>query len=152
VKLRRVVPFVALVSTAPFFSGCGAGGLLSVLSGIAQGSQWLSSLIDAGESGANAYLARHPGRAPVGVIESAVTRARLGVALLDKAIALGLRPGDHDYDAARKEALDAYDALWNLLNELGVLTAKPPLGGVETEAPVPDPVPLPTMYEVAKRL
>jgi hypothetical protein len=48
--------------------------------------------------------------------------------------------------------LRAYAALRELLDRLGILTATPPAGGAETDAPLPQPLELPTVDDVAARL
>lgn len=116
----------------------GCASLLPALAKIAQGAQWLGTVIDVADSGANAYFARHPNAEREQRVDAAVRRARIALAALDASLAAS--KGD---DNARSEALKAYTELRSLLADLGVLSATPPDGGAETDAPEPEPLVLP---------
>lgn len=126
-------------------TGCSA--FFDSLDKTAQGSQWLATIIDVAASGADAYFARHPSLEREQKIEIAVFRARQALAALDAAIATA-----NEVEAARAQALQAYENLRKLLAEMGVLSATPPAGGAETEAPEPQPFDLPSPATVEASL
>jgi hypothetical protein len=133
--------------------GCGAaGGLLPALAKMGQGAQWLSSVIAAADAGQNAYFDRHPSPERERAIKAALRRARFAVEALDAAVAAAEGANDGDVAKARTEALASYDNLRGLLEQFGVMSAMPPLGGAETDAPVPKPFTLPLRDEVASQL
>jgi len=119
------------------------------LARVAASASWLGSVIDAAESAAAVYLARHPSAEVEQSLAVAVKRARLGVLALKSAALAG---SENDAAKARAEALEAYRALRELLVEAHVLDAAPAIGGAETSAPMPEPVELPSGDEVAARL
>jgi len=131
-------------------SGCGA--VMSALAAAGQGSQWLASALDVAEAGSDAYFARHPSLERQQQVSTAVRQARLGQAALDAALATAESADAGNIEKARSDALTAYGALKALLDELGVTSAKGPLGGAETEAPIPEPFALPTEADLAARL
>lgn len=134
-------------------SGCTASQFAAGIDYVARGASWLASAIDAGESGADRYFARHPNGEREEKVAEAVHRARLASEALDAALAVAGAAAAKDYDRARTAALDAYQALVSLLSELGVLDALPPAGGAEAEGvPEPEPFSLPTVAEVGARL
>jgi hypothetical protein len=119
---------------------------MGVISQVAQGAQWLGSLLDVADAGQRAYFDRHPSIEGEPRVAEAITRSRLALATLDHALAAG---SAEDQATARREAVAAYEALRKLYDELGVLDARPSPGGPETDAPLPKPLPLPTGEEVA---
>lgn len=123
-----------------------------VIGSIARGSSWLASALDAGESGASRYFARHPNADREQDVSTALHRARLAQETLDGLLAAVSSVEDERLDHARAAALQAYGALRQLLDELGVLDAAAPDGGAEAEAPEPLPFALPTLEEMAARL
>jgi hypothetical protein len=118
-------------------SGC------SLLPALVQGAQWLGTVIDVADSGADAFFARHPSLEAESKVDAHMHRARLALAALDAALAAG-----GDTTKARAEALASYAALRTLLADLGVLSATSPAGGAETDAPKPEPFNLPSPDEV----
>lgn len=139
--------WVLVIGALLFVGGCSS--LPAALTAATQGAQWIGSLIDVAESGSQVYFARHPSMDAQGKVNVAVQRARTALAALDHALAAAEGAQNEDVGEARREALAAYQELRALLEDLGVLTAKPPAGGAETEAPLPEPVALPTVEEVA---
>jgi len=142
--MRRLVVFAIMLSSL-----CGCAELLPFVSRVAQGAQWIGSLVDVAEAGSSAYFARHPQQTAERDVGAAVMRARSALAALNAATAAAKATDDGDVDAAKREAVAAYDALRTLLDDLGVLGAIPPDGGAETDAPDPRPVVLPTADAVA---
>ena len=140
-----------ILALAFFLCGCGAG-LMPALSAIGQGAQWLSSALAVADAGQNAYFDRHPSLESENAVKVALLRARLAVEALDAAVAAAGGANDGNVKLTKEEALDAYEALRELLESLGVTSALPPLGGAETNAPVPQPFSLPTRAEIAARL
>lgn len=133
--------------------GCGAaGGLLPALTAMGAGAQWLGSVIDAADAGQSAYFDRHPSPEREQKVKAVLRRARFAVEALDGAVAAAEGANDGDVATARTEALDSLDAIRSLFEEFGVSTGIPPLGGAETEAPLPQPFKLPTRAEVAARI
>ena len=132
-------------------SGCAA--LPSILAGIGQGAQWLGSLVDVAEAGSGAFLARHPSQAKAQQIAERVMQARLTIAALDAALAATEAGESKDVQAAKQQALTAYERLRELLSSLGVLSGKcVDCGGAETDAPQPQPLELPEAAKVASLL
>jgi hypothetical protein len=125
--------------------------LLLVLALLLPGCGILSSLLpaalDAAAAGANSYFARHPNAAAEDLVRQHELEARLARAGLEAARAAG-----EDDAAAKAKAVEAYRALVELLDELGVTTAKAPAGGAETEAAEPVPFALPTPESIANTL
>lgn len=128
-------------------SGC--AGMLPAIAKLAQGSQYLGTVIDVATAGAETYFARHPNLEAERRVEASVTRARSALAALDAALATVEAVDSQNLKQARTEALKAYTELRALLTDLGVLTATPPAGGVETDAPEPVPIALPTPEMIA---
>ncbi len=145
--------FATIIALA-LLTACCAPALqaLEAVSRIAQGSQWLSSVLDVAETGAKAYFDRHPNRDKEIAVEAALRRARRAMAALDSVLSSARALDARDGERARNEALAAYAELRELLSDFGVLGAVPPEGGAETEAPVPVPLRLPTDAEVATKL
>lgn len=129
-----------------FLSGCST--LLPALAKAAQGAQYLGTVIDVADAGADAYFARHPNLDAERRVEAAMRRAHAALTALNRSLATAEAVADEDVTRARSEALSAYGALRDLLAELGVLTATPPAGGAETDAPEPEPLELPMPSEV----
>jgi hypothetical protein len=115
----------------------------------AQGSQYLGTLIDIADGGQRAYFNRHPSLELEPRVQEKIFEARQALAAMDAALAAAERAGEGDVIGARNKALEAYEALYNLLHELGIPQAKPASGGPETDAPEPKPFELPTPEIVA---
>lgn len=144
---RATVVVVAMLQIAP--AGC--AGLLAALAPIAQGAQALGSILDVAEAGSDAYLDRHPNREAELQVGAALRRSRLALAALNAAAAAAKSADDEDLGAARKNATEAYARLRELLYDLGIPQALPPLGGAESsDAPEPEPFVLPAAAEVEK--
>lgn len=131
-------------------SGC--AGVLPALAKAAQGAQWLGSIVEVADAGASAYFARHPSLEREQRVNAAVKRARLALAALDAALATADAAANEDAARAKQEALAAYADLRALLVEFGVLSATPPAGGAEADAPEPEPFALPMPAEVSETL
>ena len=131
-------------------SGCAA--LPAIIQGVGLGAQYLSSLVDVAETGSDAYLARHPNEEREQLIDARIRQARLAVAALNAALTATNTADNQGVDAAKQDALGAYEALRELLDSMGVLGAVPPPGGAETTAPEPKAFQLPTADEVGLRL
>lgn len=140
----------AIVFLALMLTGC--AGVLEALAQAGQGSQWIGTVVDVAEAGADAYFARHPNLEASRRVETAVRRARSALAALDAALATADAVDDQDVAQAKVEALRAYTELRGLLAELGVLTATPPAGGAEADAPEPEPFELPLPEQIKAAL
>ena len=138
---------LAIVLSVCVLSGCG-GGFLPALAKAAQGAQWLGTVLDVADAGADAYFARHPSLDAERDVDAAVRRARSALSALDAALATA---ADEDAARASVEARRAYAELHALLDALGVLVATPPAGGAETDAPAPAPLDLPLPDEMLPR-
>ena len=144
--------FVAIL-LGGLLGGCAPA--LAALQGLVrstQGSQWLGSVLDVAETGAAAYFDRHPSIERQQDVAQAIRVARQAQEALDRVLAAVDAVESGDAEKARSEALTAYASLRALLAELGVLTATPPPGGAEGNAPSPVPLLLPTVAEVDARL
>lgn len=130
----------------------GCASVLPALIAASQGAQWLGTVLDVAEAGADAFLARHPHQATEEQIDHAVRKARAALSALDAALAVAEAVGDEDVARARHEAVVAYGELRKLLDELGVLSGRAPAGGAETDAPLPEPVELPSAELIEARL
>lgn len=119
------------------------------LAKVAAAASWLGSVLDAAEAASVVYHQRHPSMEREQAFAVALKRARLAVVAMKGAALAG---SESDAVAARKEVLEAYRALRELLAEGHVLDAAPAVGGSETSAPMPEPVALPTVDEVAAKL
>jgi hypothetical protein len=124
-------------------------GLLSGIAKVAQGAQLIAGLVDVAQIGSAQYFDRHPNMEREHKINAKIRQARIALALLDAAATAAKAADAGDVVAARAGVLDAYDGLRGLLDEFGVLTATPPAGGAETDAPTPSPILLPTRAELA---
>lgn len=137
-------------------AGCTPGQravVADVLGGVSRGSAWLASAIDAGETGAEVFFARHPDPTAMAKVRATALVAREAQAALDGLVATGEAAEAGDLDAAREQALQAYGHFRALLERLGVLAAKAPEGGAEADGvPMPHPVDLPTVAELGARL
>jgi hypothetical protein len=131
-----------------FLAGCN-GAALGVLSKVAQGASYLGSLLDVAHGGSDAFFDRHPNPESEGRVARAELRARKALAALEGAVAAGEAADAGDRERARSEAVASYGELRGLLDELGVLAARSPQGGAETEAPKPEPLDLPLPDAVA---
>ena len=123
---------------------CGCPGFLSALGKVAQGAQYLGTVVDVAAAGADAYFARHPNREASDTVDEALYTARTSLQALDAILAMGDAATREDLATAKAGAMRAYIALRQLLDQLGVLTGTGPAGGAETDAPLPGPVDLPT--------
>jgi predicted dinucleotide-binding enzyme len=139
-KTRKTTT-AAIVLLALMLTGC--AGVLEALAKAGQGAQWIGTVVDVAEAGADAYFDRHPNLEASRRVEAAVRRARSALAALDAALATADAVEREDVAQAKLEAVRAYAELRGLLAELGVLTATPPAGGAEGDAPAPEPVELP---------
>lgn len=109
-----------------FLPGCGAMGPL------------VASLIDVAESGADLYYARHPNAEADRVLSALLFEARQATA------AYNANP-----NPTTKEAmLMAYERVRGFLDSAGVLDARAPDGGAESEAPKPEPFTLPSRESI----
>jgi hypothetical protein len=142
---------LALVLGSPL-GPLGCAGLLPALAQLASGASWLGSLVSVADAGQQAYFLRHPNIERQAKVDAALRRARGALADLTGAIAAGESLGKGDRDKAKADALAAYADLRGTLDDLGVLSAEPPLGGAETEAPKPVPFALPSPNDIADRL
>lgn len=145
--MKRAAVLVALVLS---LGGCDA--LLPALAKVGHGASWIGALVDVAEGGARAYFDRHPNRDRQAAVDSSVRTARGALAALQAALAAGEAAEAGELEEAKEGAVEAYDALRATLDELGVLSATPPPGGAETDAPNPEPLDLPTGAAVAARL
>lgn len=145
--MRRILLCAVLVLG---LGGC--PGFLAALAHVTQGVQWLGAVLDAADAGQQAFFARHPNGESETLVRDLLRRAKLAEATLAGAAAAAKSAGDGDLETARTEALEAYAKLRAVLDELGVLDARSPPGGAETDAPKPEPVELPTADEVRVRL
>lgn len=112
-------------------SGC--AGLLPAL---AQSAQYLGTVLDVASAGAAAYYARHPNQDAQDAVRAADLRVRQELAVYNAALAAGENP-------SKENLLAAYEELRALLADR-VLSATPPDGGAETDAPEPQPFDMPT--------
>lgn len=120
-----------IVAGASLLSGCSQ--LLGAAVTAGEAASWLSRVLTVAEGGAARYFDRHPSEVREAEVAGVLTRARLAAERLR-------RVGGA---AERQQALAVYLELYNLLRELGVLDAIPPLGGAESDAPMPGPLALP---------
>lgn len=124
-----------------FLGGCSS--FLPALAKAAQGAQWLGTVIDVAETGSRAYFARHPSLENQSRFQSALARSKQALAAFDAALATGKAIEGKDLAKARSEALNAYAELYALIRDLGIMSATPPAGGAETDAPKPEPFNVP---------
>jgi hypothetical protein len=110
---------------------------------VAQGSQYLGTLIDVADTGSKLYFDRHPNLQAEREVRQRLQQARLAQQALDASLAAAQGAADGDVQTARTEALRAYTALRELLQSLGIPQAIPPAGGAETDAPEPRPFDMP---------
>lgn len=150
--VQRRAPSCTLVLLLSVLLLAGCGGALSALAHIAEGAGWLGTVVEVAQAGADAYFARHPSQESEHLVTQAIVEAEQAAVALEAAARAAHDAGGGDVATARTRALEAYRALRELLASLGVLTASPPAGGAETDAPLPVPLDLPTVAEVASRL
>lgn len=148
-KAKPKAPVLLLLGVLTL-SGC--AGVFEALSKAAQGAQWIGTVLDVAEAGADAYFARHPNLEATRRVQAAARGARSALAALDAAVATANAAESEDIAQAKREALRAYAELRGLLAEFGVLTATPPAGGAEAEAPKPEPFELPLPEEIGAAL
>lgn len=141
---------LALLVVALALAGCPA--LWSALPRIAQGAQVLGSLLDVAAAGSEAYYARHPSQAAQAEVDQALRLAWTALAALDAGVLAADGADDEHLALRRSRALEAYEQLRLLLDGLGVLGARPPDGGSESDAPLPEPFELPPASEIERRM
>ena len=144
--MRRIVLLVLCFALA----GCPA--FWSALPRMAQGAQMIGSLLDVAAAGSESYYARHPSQAAQAEVAQALRLARTALAALDAGVLAAEGADDEDLALRRSRALEAYEQLRLLLDGLGVLDARPPDGGAETSAPLPEPFELPPADEIERRM
>ena len=134
-------------------TGCAAfRSALEAVSEVSRASQWVASVVDVAEDGSRAYFARHPSPERQGDVSVAVEAARRSLAILNGLLAGADAVDRGDVQEARRRALEAYAALYDMLEAYGINGALPPAGGAETEERPPDPLHLPTPEMVAARI
>ena len=141
---------LALLALCLALTGCPA--LWAALPRMAQGAQMIGSLLDVAAAGSESYYARHPSQAAQAEVEQALRLARTALAALDAGVLAADGADDEDLALRRSRALEAYEQLRLLLDGLGVLDARPPDGGAETSAPLPEPFELPAANEIESRM
>ncbi len=145
--LRR--EFIGLIG----LTGCAAiPAMLPVIGTLAEGATWLAGVLDDADAGQNAYFDRHPSFERERLVKQTLDRARAAVRTLSALAATGNAAKAGDLTRARLGALTAYDELYLLLEEFGILDGRAPDGGADGRAPDPAPLILPTHDEVASRL
>lgn len=127
-KKRKPPSTVLLVLLLAFVPAC--GGALGTAAKVAHVVGNALEILDGAASGAEAYFARHPSLDNEAAVVDAVELVRAAI----------------DSDEKTK-AVETYGELRELLDGLGVLSATPPDGGAETDAPEPEPFELPTDEE-----
>lgn len=128
-----------LIACAPM--GCAA--MRDILTRAAQVGQVVGTAIDVAEKGAAVYYARHPRPDDERKVSDSLQVARDALLAFDRAVVAG-----KNIDKARGDAIKAYESLRQLLDDLGILDARIPEGGAETEAPEPKVFDLPTIEEL----
>ena len=142
----------SIVFVVPLLLMIGCGSALGVLAKVAQGASWLGNVITAAETGSKLFHDRHPSPDLEPKIAEAIRKARAAATALEASAKAAKAANDGDTAKLRAEALEAYGALRELLDE-GIMEAKSPPGGAENEdAPTPLPFALPTDAEVRDRL
>lgn len=144
---KRKKGSAALIVFFVLFAG-GCSSFLPALAKAAQGAQWLGTVIDVAETGSQAYFSRHPSLENQTKTANALNRAKQALAAFDAALATGKAIEGKDLATARSEALKAYSELYALIRDLGIMSATPPAGGAETDAPKPEPFNVPKPAEV----
>lgn len=149
--MRKLIVLCIVIAATQF--GCGAlNGIAGVAAKVLDATPFLGHAIDLADQGSEMYFARHPSREQDSV-RAAVFDARQALTALEALATLGEAAGAGDLARARTAALDAYNALFTLLQAHGIPAAKPPLGGAEAEGvPIPQPFTLPTPSEVEARI
>lgn len=143
----KKIAFLSLV----FLLGCPA--FWALLPKIAQGAQWVGTVLDVAEAGSQAYLARHPNQATEAQVVAALRNAKNALAAFNAAIAAAESADDQNLVQTRQRALEAYEQLRILLEGFGITDATPPLGGAESsDAPLPEPFQMPSAYEIDQRM
>jgi len=129
--------------------GCPAA--MKFIQTAAQGASWLSAVVDAAEAGQASYFARHPNAESQAEVDHAIGETRAAVGVFESTISAAKEVDDGNLEQARVDALAAYERLRHLLDSMRILSGQPPDGGVETDAPEPDPLMLPTAAEAAAK-
>jgi len=145
---RKKAPTSAALIVLLALSSAGCASLLPALAQAAQGAQWIGTVLDVADAGSGAYFARHPNIESERRVGAALRTSHGALAALNAALASAEAASDEDVLKARSDALAAYTELHALLSDLGVLTATPPEGGAETDAPTPEPLDLPNPEQV----
>ncbi len=138
-----------LVMVALCVTLCGCAGWSTALGKVAQVTQWIGTVVDVASAGQKAYFDRHPNMEAERLIEDKVRQTKKAIELLDRAIAAAKSADDASVQNARANALKEYGGLRDAMEQRGILDAKPPDGGPETDAPEPKPLDLPTVAELA---
>ncbi len=138
-----------LVAASLASSGCAAiPAILSGLQAVSQLGQVIGSALDVADDGSKAFFARHPNLDSQQVVGRSLLAARRALAAYDAAAATVEALDAEKLPEAKAEALKSFGEIRALLQELGILDATPPPGGVESDAPEPDPFELPTVAEL----
>lgn len=141
--MRKLILLIACV----WFMGCAA--LPGIIKAVSEGGHLLSSFVDVADTRQRAYFARHPSLERSQQADTAISQVRLAIAAFDYAAASAQAADDQDLTKSKAEALKAYGALRDLLDEMGVLTATAPDGGADGNAPAPEPFELPTADDLS---
>ncbi len=107
--------------------------LLLCTSGCEAFLQAIPAILQVADLGQRVYFNRHPHPTHRAAVEAALA-----------VLAMAHRSGDE------QAVSDAYAALYNLLDETGVLRATSPEGGAEGSGPTPVPLDLPTPLELSQ--
>lgn len=140
--MRRLALLVTVVA---FLGGC--SGVLAALQAANAAADVLSSVVDHADQGQEAYFARHPNLQAENDVRMSLLSTRRALAAYQAASQAVSAGEAGDVSAARAAALKAYQELRALLDEVGILSGTAE-GGVETEAPDPGPLVLPTVKEL----
>lgn len=143
---KRKAWLLIVIGLALAASGCAP--FMSALAKVSRGAQYIAALIDAADAGQNVYFAKHPSAEREASVRDRMKQARLAVVALESVLDAGEAASDGDIAKVRTSALNAFGDLRDLLDELGVLDARPPDGGAETDAPNPEPFELPTVADL----
>lgn len=131
------------VVTWTFIAVSGCAGILPALQTASQIGQTIGSVLDVAERGTDVYMARHPNDERIEQFNRLMFAARQSLALYDRLVADSAATATQLREA-RARALDDYEKLRTWLDMIGVLEAKSPEGGAESDAPLPTPFDLPT--------
>ena len=104
-------------------------------------------MVDHADQGQDAYFARHPNLDAENRVRMSLLAARRALASYQAATRAVSAADGGDVSAAKAAAQEAYQELRALYAEIGILAGTAE-GGVETEAPDPGPLVLPTVQEL----